>query len=94
MEENQKEEEIEKRKIFDKIIERRWSTSINPPKADIVKTPDNEEVWEHYQDDNELPRRMPIQEDIVDHNNNTLCQQPEYEKMINSEVTIQCGENV
>ena len=37
---------------------------------------------------------MYSQEEIVDHNNNTLCQQPEYDKMINAEATLQCGENI
>ena len=37
---------------------------------------------------------MPCQEDIFDHNNNTLYQKTEYEKMTNADVTIQCGENV
>ena len=69
-------------------------TSINPPKVDMVKTPDTQQAWEHYQDADELPRRMYSQEEIVDHNNNTLCQQPAYDKMINDEVTLQCGENV
>ena len=69
-------------------------TSINPPKEYMVKTPDTRQAWEHYQDDDELPRRMYSQEEIVDHNNNTLCQQPAYDKMINAEATLQCGENI
>ena len=73
MAEPHKEKDIEKCKIFDKMIERIWVTSINPPKEDMVKTPGNEEAWEHYQVDNELPRIMPSKEEIVDHNNNTLC---------------------
>ena len=94
MAETHKEEEIEKRNLFDKMIERRWGTLINPPKEYIVKTPDNEEVWENYQDNDEIPRIMPSQEEIVDHKNNTLCQQPAYDKMINAEVTLQCGETI
>ena len=73
------------------MIERRHGSAIPSSKAATVA--EDSEAWEHYADDHEILRRMPCQEDIVDHKNSNLCQQPAYDILINAEVALQNGEN-
>jgi hypothetical protein len=84
-------QEQKKRTIFDGLIERRWGTSINPPKPD----PDNKEhnEYEEYEDDIEVTRTVPDNEDSVDGNGLILNQLPAYDKIIHSEVALQLGES-
>ena len=57
--------EIKKRAVFDGLIERRWGTSINPPKqTDAEDLDDNE--FEEYEDEDEPKRTVPDIEDTVD----------------------------
>ncbi len=69
--------EIKKRNVFDALIERRWGTSINPPKSATVK--DGEIFYEEYEDDDEPARVIPDIEDAVDANGNVIGQQPAYD---------------
>ena len=78
--------ETKKRETFDALIERRWGTSTKPSN---VIPPKDEDTWEEYHDDDESPRLIPEIEDIVDANGRLLCQQPAYDKIINTEVLLQ-----
>ena len=78
--------EIRKRKVFNELIERRWGTSISPPK------PDAKPEFENYADDDEHERVVPEIEDVVDSTGKVLDQQPAYDRIINSEVQLQLGE--
>lgn len=83
--------EAKTRKTFDVLIQRRWVTEITPP--NVIKT-DDDDPWEEYHDDDEDPRLLPDVEDVVDATGKLLCQQPEYDKVINSEVLLQQGESL
>ena len=83
--------EAKKRETFDDLIERRWVTSTTAPK--VSKTED-EDPWKAYYDDKEDPRLIPEIEDVVDATGQLLCQQPVYDKIINSEVLLQQGDVV
>jgi hypothetical protein len=93
--------EIKKREIFDKLIERRWGTSINPPKVKDEHDPNDphpddwdSDDWDYYEDDDEAPRTVPDIEDIVHSKGKLLNQQPAYDRLINSEVQLQLGEEL
>jgi len=71
--------EIKKRAIFNGLIERRWGTSINPPKqTDAGNLDDNE--FEEYEDE---PKRIVSDlEETVDANGKLLNQQLAYDKIL------------
>jgi hypothetical protein len=82
-------QEMKKRTIFDGLIERRWGTSINPPK------PESEyDEYEEYEDDDEVARKIPEIEDSVDANGLLLNQLPAYDKILHSEVALQLGDSM
>ena len=85
VEEKHNSNEAQKRKTFDALIERRWGTAITHPK--VIKS-DDDIPWEEYHDENEDPRLIPDVEDIVDATGKLLRQQPEYDRIIKSEVLI------
>ena len=75
------------------MIERRWGTSINPSKqTDAEDLDDNE--FEEYEDEDEPKRTVPDIEDTVDATGKLLNQQPAYDKILRSEVSLQLGENM
>lgn len=78
--------EERKRQVFDRVIERRWGTSINPPKTDPGID------YEEYEDDDEEARFIPDIEDTVDATGRLLNQNPVYDTLINAEVMLQQGE--
>ena len=80
--------EIKERKVFDKLVNRRWGTLINPPNA-VVHEGDKD--FEPYEDDDEAARIIPDIKDIVDKDGKLLDQQPAYDTMINAEVQWQQG---
>jgi hypothetical protein len=80
--------EQRKRKVFDELIERRWGTSISPPKTGNEEKPE----FENYADEDEPERAVPDIEDAVDTNGRLLDQQPAYDAIINAEVQLQLGE--
>ena len=85
--------EIKKRAVFDGLIERRWGISINPPKqTDAEDFDDNE--FEEYEDEDEPKRTVPDIKDTVDDNGQLLNQQPVYDKILHSEVSLKLGENM
>ena len=86
--------EEQKRKIFDACIADRWGTSTIPPRPDGQAPADElEEKWEEWDGDGaEDPRVVPDIEDAVDANGRLLDQQPAYDKIINAEVLLQCGD--
>jgi hypothetical protein len=90
--ETHSDQEQKKRAIFDGLIERRWGTSINPPKHDPDDNEHNE--YKEYEDDNEVARTIPDIEDSVDGNGLLLNQLPADNKIIHSEVALQLGENM
>jgi hypothetical protein len=79
--------EEKKRQVFDALIERRWGTSMSPPKVDPEVKPD----MEPYEDDQEGERTVPDTEDAVDAHGRLLDQQPLYDTIINAEVQMQLG---
>jgi hypothetical protein len=89
-------EELRKREIFDALIERRWGTSINPPKdsTDDDTAKDDDDTWEEYEDADESARTIPEIEDTVDAGGRLLNQQPAYDKLINAEVQLQLGDDI
>jgi hypothetical protein len=70
--------ELKRQQVFNKLIERRWGTSINPPKP---QAEDDEHEFENYKDDDAPMKHVPDIEDIEDSNNNLIEQQPVYDKL-------------
>ena len=89
--------EIHKREIFDELIGRRHSTSINPPKISTLtdkEYDDKEFEFEAYEDDSKQVRTVPDIENTVDATGKKLNQQPAYDKIINTEVSLQMSKNM
>ena len=84
-------QEVKKRETFDALIERRWGTSMTPPP---VSSQTENESQQAYYDEDELPRHIPENEDVVDANKKLLCQQPAYDHLINAEVLLHHGDHV
>ena len=82
--------EVKKREVFDSLIKKRWGDSIAPTPVNI----DDSDDWEEYEDEIEEPRKIPEIEDIVDEKSNLLAQQPTYDKLINTEVSVQAGDRI
>jgi hypothetical protein len=84
--------ELKKRVIFDGLIERRWGTSINPPKSneDDSENLENKE----FEDKDEPKQIVPGIEDTFDANGKLLNQQPAYNKLLRSEASLQLGESM
>ena len=79
------ESEKKKRVLFDKLIAERWGSSISPAPIQI----DSENELEPYKDLDESPREMPEFNDPIDHDTSQLVdQQPAYDKLIHSEITL------
>eukprot|EP00957_Ditylum_brightwellii_P060999 4630205-Ditylum_brightwellii.AAC.3 len=57
------EREIKKCKFFDDMIEKKWGSSMNPPE---LNTPNNQDPYENYKDDDEVKRSLPEVEETVD----------------------------
>jgi hypothetical protein len=89
-EEMRSDTEQAKRKLFDELIERRWGSSINPPK--MKNDSDNE--FEEYSDSDEDARLIPDIEDTVDATGKPLNQQPSYDAILNAEVRMNMGNEV
>jgi hypothetical protein len=90
-------QEQQKRKIFDGLIERRHGTSINP--LSIISDDENNENYsnnefEEYEDGDEPARIAPDIEDMVNVNGKLLNQQPAYDKILHSKVSLQMGEDM
>eukprot|EP00957_Ditylum_brightwellii_P050554 3833907-Ditylum_brightwellii.AAC.1 len=75
--------EIRSRNLFDSFIERRWDMSMNPPQE---TTPNDQDPYDEYEDDDEKVRSLPGMEGTVDENSTMIDQQPAYNKIINAEV--------
>jgi hypothetical protein len=89
--------ELKKRQIFDGLIERRWGTSINPPILPLqnpIEGDLEDNDFEEYEDNDEPKRTVPDIEDMVDANGKLLNQQPAYDKILHSEVSLQLGESI
>ena len=89
--------EIYKHAIFDKLIKRRHGTPINQPKISTLtdeESDDKEFQFEAYEDDSEQAQTVPNIEDTVDATCKMLNQQPAQDQIINSEVSLQMGENM
>lgn len=85
------ETEQRKREIFDKLIERRWGTAINPPP---IPKSEGDSDFEEYADDDEDPRVIPETEDSVDLRGRLIDQQPAYDRLINAEVQLQLDDKM
>ena len=78
--------ESEKRDVFDKLIKRRWGTSITPPKTSDQTEDSN---FEEHTDEDEDPRVIPETEDTVDSRGRLIDQQPVCDRLINAKVQLQ-----
>jgi hypothetical protein len=76
--------------IFSDLIERRHGTAMIP--ANIDAEEDNEYV--EYEDEDETARVTGNIEDIVDANGKLLNTMPVYDLILNSEVSLQLGEEM
>ena len=77
---------------FNHLIERRWGTSINPPK-EPVKTNNDKNDGSGDVDDNIKPQPpLPDIKDSANHNGWLLNQHPAYDRLLNAEVHLQLGE--
>jgi hypothetical protein len=86
--------EIKKRRVFDKLIERRHGTSNNPPKP-MKGESDTKEPNEADGDaDTEPAGEIPDIEDILDSTGKVLNQHPMWEKLINAEIILQQGDKL
>ena len=68
--------EEKKRAVFDRLIEKRRGTAINPPKSS-----NEEDKFEEYYDDDEDQRVIPETEDSVDSKGRLLDQQLAYDQL-------------
>jgi hypothetical protein len=64
----------------------------DPPTLSTVIDDDKE--WEEYEDDNEATRIIPDIKEAVDANGRLINQQPAYDKLINSKVSLQQGDDI
>ena len=80
------------------LIERRWGTSISPPpKQSDAQEDSNDETRDNielYTDKEEEVQVIPDIEDAVDINGNQINQQPLYNRLINTEVQMQHGDEI
>jgi hypothetical protein len=84
--------EINKRKVFEELIERRHGTSINPPKP-VKGESDTKEPDDADGDaDTEPAGEFPDIEDILDSKGKVLNQQPMWDKLIHAEIILQQGD--
>ena len=85
------ETEKQKRAVFDKLIEARHGTSINPPSKEKVKSDDE---WDPYADEDEAPMEMPEIEEPVDATGKAINQLPAYDKLIRAEIQMQVDDEM
>ena len=90
VEETHSEREKEMRRIFDRLIERRWGTAMTPPNC---TTTDTDDSYDEYEDDYEDPRVLPDIEDTVDSKGKLLNQMPAYDQL-KAEVSLQLGDDM
>jgi hypothetical protein len=74
---------IKQQQIFDGLIERRWGTSINPPKSE----PSVDEDFEDFDEDAPESPTIDI-EDAVDGKGKLINQQPAWDKILLAEIAI------
>jgi hypothetical protein len=86
--------EIQKRKVFDELIERRHETSINPPKPMKGESDTKEPDDADGEADTEPAGELPDIEDILDSTRKVLNQQPMWDKLINAEIILQQGDKL
>jgi len=84
-------EEIKKRDLFDKLVEKRWGPGA---RVNIKSDNDPAHEWEEYQDEDQPALNTPEQEDILDSTGRLLDQQPAYDKLINAEVQLQIDDKL
>ena len=91
------EDEKKRRACFDRLIEKRHGTSTTPPKRGSRRSTDDEDggtEFEPYSDEHEEPRIIPDYDEPVDANGRLINQNPSYDRIINSEVQLQLGDEV
>jgi hypothetical protein len=91
VEETHSDREKDMRRIFDRLIERRWGTAMTPPNC---TTTDTEDPYDEYEDDDEAARVLPDIEDTVDARGKLLNQMPAYDQILNAEVSLQLGDDM
>ena len=89
--EQHSETEKQKQDVFDRLIEARHGTSINPP---TLTENENDEQWDPYADEEEDAMEMPEFEDAVDANGMMINQLPAYDKLIHAEVQMHLDEQL
>ena len=88
--------ENKKHDVFDALIERIMGTSINPTPTTEDQDPTMEELTNQNDLDGEMDELVesPDHEDILDSTGRILEQQPAFDKIINTEVMIQNGDEM
>ena len=77
------------RAIFDAVIEKRYGNRFSVPKD--ISPQSTGDTWEPYSDSEEEAWEAIDIEDTVDSSGRRLNQQPAYDKMLNSEISLQIG---
>eukprot|EP00957_Ditylum_brightwellii_P182089 13873183-Ditylum_brightwellii.AAC.1 len=85
VEEFNSETEIRSCNLFNSLTKRRWVTSMSPPPE---TTPDDQDPYDEYEDDDEKARSFPEMEETVDANGTLIDQQSACNKIINAEVQL------
>ena len=80
--------EGKKRKLFNKLIERRHGTSINLPKP----KPTSDTEFENYEDNDEPVRKILDIEQTVNANGQLIDQHPTYNVFLNAEMCVLHGD--
>ena len=88
--------EEKKHNVFDVLIERRMGSSINPPPTTEDRDLTMEDPTNQNDLDDEMNERVesPDHEDILDSIGRILEQQLAFDKIINTEVMIQNGDEI
>ena len=90
--------EIERRKVFLRLMEKHHGTSHKIPVIDeSSKTPigdDDGREFELYEDAEETPRSLPEADSLYDSKGRPLLQQPSSDRLINSEVLLPQGRRI
>jgi hypothetical protein len=76
------------------VSPRRSRASINPPSTDTEDSDNGDNEFEEDEDVDESARFIPEIEDSVDANGRFLNQMPVYDRILNSEVSLQTGEEM
>eukprot|EP00957_Ditylum_brightwellii_P203527 15335063-Ditylum_brightwellii.AAC.1 len=91
VEELNNETEIRSCKLFDSMIERGWGLSIKPQPE---TTPNDQDTYEEYEEEDEKTKSLPEIEETVDVNGTLIDQQPAQNRTIIAEVQLNIQDHI